>query len=950
MFEALLDLPADDPNAAVFAVAHEGPVAAPPPAAAAAAAPRRRAQRGGVQQHGESAINKIKLSWACRKLASSQASNQRLLQSQFTSFSDHAAAVTFGHKTESLHRKTLMLRNGTSTAHFLSKSGNRSESGKSMKQYGLVGVAAAQAAGLQKFLDEASPGKLIHFISASTFDDSAAWLKDPASAADRASGIRVEGTKLKTGQLWRRGNNVSLPVFNMTESIITHRQQMNDDHELVDIWRAALIHSPSQVLPRANTATIANRRDRWMACGVSGSGGALFDYHDSLTSGYCSGPAWHTIISTKDNLALNDLILGMDEAVIRQSLEDGLHDSLSTPTMLGLSCLAHSCVLTTKLVTNKLDDLPGKLVKMGHIHESGKVSTAFKTYIDSIVDDRFDFIPVPELPPECTLYRIKSANILKNTRMCLDLGPADEDFILDVDNGDWDAERWVHYCTGMPCRCKGDKRQALRFMKLSAQLSIGKMETTPLAYRWKGVERFIGKTYRGRRQHDAYLEAHLRLFPKSVTRRSLEAVEALSATDAAAKMSNDQLRHKQNIRGGQTVDFMESDAGGRTLELALVLNTGVQHYLNKVYAADALVTKFMELLQRVPNESTAPPADIIKTTRQQCIDKNLELISGDAGRCLLEDYSAMFDFAAESWSAWRLNYDERFQSCLDMLCVMQDGFWRLVLKLDVAQLKLLDVGRITPGDIEAVKAIALRVRQSGEQCLVARCLDAHVTLPWLSRLLDHGDSMTLAAHGALLDILASMRVGSPLVEKKHLHGQESKPAKRGVCIGCDTIGGLVLRRLVTAASDQTRRAVTEDHLGKHYRSFAAALGDHAQEGHADRRSEVAAGSSKAASRRSAKVLNFESKLSRHKTRGYDVYVSRNYCESLPGATTFEKRKVLDGRWKSLSAAEQAIYNSTAEAQDAEDSKFHGESFVEFTRRQAGSLESVKKGRKTARLL
>ena len=141
--------------------------------------------------------------------------------------------------------------------------------------YGCVGAAHGQAQGLQFFLNCAF-GTLLHSISVNTFDDSVVRMKDPASKRDRDAGLRNEGARLADGTLIRRGKSISLPVYNMTECIYTVRKHagcsQSSNDVPIPIWRAALLHSPSQILPKANTHTIINRRDRWLGMGVSGAG------------------------------------------------------------------------------------------------------------------------------------------------------------------------------------------------------------------------------------------------------------------------------------------------------------------------------------------------------------------------------------------------------------------------------------------------------------------------------------------------------------------------------------------------------------------------------------------------------------------------------------------------------------------------------------------------------
>ena len=60
------------------------------------------------------------------------------------------------------------------------------------QDYGCLGGVHGQATGIAAFLN---PPDVVtsSVVSITTFDDASMWVKDPASANDRASGRRVEG-------------------------------------------------------------------------------------------------------------------------------------------------------------------------------------------------------------------------------------------------------------------------------------------------------------------------------------------------------------------------------------------------------------------------------------------------------------------------------------------------------------------------------------------------------------------------------------------------------------------------------------------------------------------------------------------------------------------------------------------------------------------------------------
>ena len=254
-----------------------------------------------------------------------------------------------------------------------------------------------------------------------------------------------------------------------------------------------------------------------------------------------------------------------------------------------------------------------------------------------------------------------------------------------------------------------------------------------MTYRWQGVDKFTAELYRGRAQHDIYLHVYLQLFPKEKTARSREAIAALSE-EQLANLNNDQIRHKQNIRGGLAVEFLEEDVGGRLLERLMVLNTGVQHYLNKCLQADKLVTEYTAMLQRVPAGATARPTAELMEARKSCIRVNHEIISGDAAIVALSDYSEFFAGSDSAcWSGWRLDAEDRSKTCTHMICVMQDIAYRLIFKLDLDKYKIFDVAKIDDQvgdsfyDAQSVRAIAATSRQRAQTC--GNCVDFSFTIP-----------------------------------------------------------------------------------------------------------------------------------------------------------------------------------------------------------------------------
>ena len=137
-----------------------------------------------------------------------------------------------------------------------------------------------------------------------------------------------------------------------------------------------------------------------------------------------------------------------------------------------------------------------------------------------------------------------------------------------------------------------------------------------------------------------------------------------------------------NIRGGQTVDWMQQDTNGDMLKRCLLYNVGVQHFLNLCFEADGLVTKYTSLLSRVPNDlntiddlARSSLSAKAETLRNKCIKANLGILDGTAAEAVLSIYSAFFDFRSSSWEGWTIpDQQQRFDICCDLIPVMQDVF------------------------------------------------------------------------------------------------------------------------------------------------------------------------------------------------------------------------------------------------------------------------------------
>ena len=456
--------------------------------------------------------------------------------------------------------------------------------------------------------------------------------------------------------------------------------------------------------------------------------------------------------------------------------------------------------------------------------------------------------------------------------------------------------------------------------------------SAPLQYRWKGVEAFSARVWRGRKHHQVIVESHEVLWPDAAVAKARQQLDSM---DPAAATSTDAVRYKSQVRGGLTVDFLRSDTDGIQVEKLILLQSAAQGFLNKCFSAEAAVTAYSDRLLYLPVNCRAAPDAELAAMRQKAIDKNLHILSGDAGMSLLSEYSRYFSFDSDVWKDWNIaeSDDAKFHMCLDLVVVTQDAYLRLVFKCDLPSIEIFEVCNVGEGvdfNLEKVQAVARSLKAKYDLCSAS--VDRTFTLPWATRLL-YSPAMCRKAHTSLRNILSVLRVTSARVERKHLVGQELVPTKRGAALECSQLGKTVFRKLVTAAGDRHRSHAYSQTLGTPatLRHFSQCLTDHCCQSHEDRRTTLAR-TQDPERKKTSKIAQHEGKSRVTKVRAYDMYIRSNYSSRLEGNTTFEKRKTLDASWKALSDPEKAAYQHAADRENDRVAEHEGENFPAYLAR------------------
>ena len=479
-------------------------------------------------------------------------------------------------------------------------------------------------------------------------------------------------------------------------------------------------------------------------------------------------------------------------------------------------------------------------------------------------------------------------------------------------------------------------------MQNAVELSVGVVPPPPLAYRFKGTDRFNAKMYRGRRQHDTWLTCHQKLWPKARTHRSEQ--QLLELGGANAPRNNNTIRFKQEIRGARSVEFLEQDADAMVVERFMILASGCQSFLNLLFKAESKVQELSVRLQNLSLDTSGIDQGLTEL-REECIQLNRSILSGDAASHVFVNYTQFFNYSSEVWSDWRQDRDGKYVTCLDLICVAGDAAYRIVFKVDVSKVELLcNICEIREGasfDLAKAKKIANDMLERASLC--ADCVDKCYTIIWCNRLLG-GAQMARRAHLSLRDNLALLRTTSILVEKEHLIGQEFRPKKRGSAMDATQLAISTFRKLVTLRADARRRDATMQAMGndsKLHQAFKKSLGDITVTGHQDRRSKVSADGA-------TKKPKFLAMQHRKRTpvRGYDKYVQSVDFSTIEGGDALAKRKVVDAMWRGMSRVAKAPFEAAANAENEKGAENDGENFVQFATRQQRVLVSARDRRRS----
>ena len=97
------------------------------------------------------------------------------------------------------------------------------------------------------------------------------------------------------------------------------------------------------------------------------------------------------------------------------------------------------------------------------------------------------------------------------------------------------------------------------------------------------------------------------------------------------------------------MDMLVADPDALDVEYCLCLNSGVQEYLNKCFAADGAGTEYIKHLKLIPCDSDVAASESILELRSKCIRLNLDILSGSAAEELLKTMDNVCNFRGVSY-------------------------------------------------------------------------------------------------------------------------------------------------------------------------------------------------------------------------------------------------------------------------------------------------------------
>ena len=222
------------------------------------------------------------------------------------------------------------------------------------------------------------------------------------------------------------------------------------------------------------------------------------------------------------------------------------------------------------------------------------------------------------------------------------------------DNGDWDSDLIHHWCLpNCPLGCDGDEDRSCKECWSRCRCSECSWKSSPLAYRWKGMDEMLAWCDRECHRHRILPRALEIMYDDKTVERAQKELEEAAARVAAGGEEVYMGAQKQRVRGGQVKAALTQVRMLPKMDLALANHKPSEHFMNLAFKAGAAVDDFIALAEELPADAQAEPAGM-KEARQKAIELNMRFISGNAGEAAIREMCAMV-----------LNYNDAQRQDLD---------------------------------------------------------------------------------------------------------------------------------------------------------------------------------------------------------------------------------------------------------------------------------------------
>ena len=766
----------------------------------------------------------------------------------------------------------------------------------------IVSHIEAQAEGLCNFISRSG----IRFVNCvHILDDASMWVHEskqqeqeqqqdmPQNMGDDDDIVRK---KLKHS-LDLQGQMRHLPVLNSIERIVKLQETSSGDGLPSNKICGVTLFSPARPMPAANWSTVFDRL-AWWSVNLGHYPGSGIDPSSRLM--HVVEPCWKNISIVKDNLQMNENLVCAIERGLAEQRRLGPHGPATETTILNVHCVAHSIALALKPVTKSFPGLSSFIVRVGHLHNSGRASQKIMDALSAVVKKRFRF-RVALVPPEgFGRWQARNRTLLELTSSSMDLTETQRDEILYFLNGDWEIDDddgpILHWC--LPgCRCGGTKQQAFAHCHAAAKMACGTNCPLALEYRWKNMERAAGVIYRGRAIHNLAG----RSWQQAWSQRQIR--DAQREVEAGAAAGQDCVASKRIVKAGLVISYMRSDPHGKTLLRFLIIQHPLQRYLNAIFEAEAHTSAFVSAIEDVPDDPHVVETAEYNDKFQNALNSNLVIFSGKKIEAVIDNYFELIsDFQNQRWQGLNWQREEQFNMSLRCLCAIGVAWRRGPFYFSQPKFQVLAAARRGVDDLGPMIA-NLRLRT--DNC--RDCIGSFATV-WLSRLEDPRKAVRERAVACLQVLVASTPASSVAVEQKHLIGQEcSKTRSRGRRPCAQALSRKsYLKNVAHHAAAKSERIFAKYFSTTRERKQLASFVRRAAANERTPMSRTAAAKRFLRKRRGS--VSRCGPFSEFKRQHWDPSVRPFPFQS---AAAVAERKRLSGEWARLPAAQRELYRSTA---------------------------------------